>query len=187
MTWGGVDLGMAVTTQPDGKILVAGLADRGDEDLVVARFHTTGMPDTSFGVRGVATWDGGAADTGLDILVQGDGRIVVSGASHNGSNNDAVLLRFDGNGSLDNSFATGGVYFWERETGDLFHANTLQADGKILAVGGTGSAGPLSWELLLMRFEGRSTMTEIIPTLGNFGLLLMVLLLAGFGRPGRRS
>ncbi|HKJ88945.1 MAG TPA: delta-60 repeat domain-containing protein, partial [Gammaproteobacteria bacterium] len=68
-TWDGgkgLDLGLSVALQPDGKVLVAGRTYSGsDDDLALARFNGDGSLDTGFsagdgdGVDGVAIWDGG--------------------------------------------------------------------------------------------------------------------------------
>src|SRR5688572_22685932 len=49
--------GQAVVLQKDGKIVVAGkaLADRYTQELVLARYHADGSPDTAFGHDGVVT------------------------------------------------------------------------------------------------------------------------------------
>ena len=153
--------GAGVALQGDGRIVVVGKREMGGNvDLLVLRLNGDGTFDGSFGLLGIAIWDGGEEDQGTDVVVEGDGRIVVSGFSNNGSENDALLVRFDGGGNLDDGFASGGVFTWDGGHSDLLHALTLRPDGMILGIGGT--FGSANWDVLLMRFYGGSAVTGII-------------------------
>jgi hypothetical protein len=54
----------------------------------------------------VTTDVGGSDDEALAVAIQADGKIVVAGYSNNGSNNDVALVRYNVDGSLDNTFGT---------------------------------------------------------------------------------
>ncbi len=100
-----------------------------------------GALDTSFGANGKVV---SALGTGADVInasvLQTDGKIVVGGSSYTGSKTDFALVRYNSNGSLDTSFGTGGVVTTAIGTGtDVINALTLQSDGKLVAVGNTGS------------------------------------------------
>ena len=56
----------------------------------------------------VITPIGSSADVGNSVAVQSDGKIIVAGYSHNGSNDDFALVRYTAAGVLDPSFGTGG-------------------------------------------------------------------------------
>ncbi len=180
LLWGGADEDRAegVALQPDGRILVTGVVEEGigNWDLLAMRLNVDGTLDGSFDGDGIVTWGGGNQDMGIDVMVQ-DGRIVVAGGSHNGSDNDAVLVGFTSDGMLDSSFAQSGVFTWDRGSSGLFHASFLQSDGKILAVGGT--FGHHHWDLLLARFDGMSVVESVapVPTLRASGLVALVLLI----------
>lgn len=112
-----------VTVDSQGRILVAG-STRGwgaaDRDVVVARYTPSGQIDPSFGFYGVdsISFDvvPGGADQAIDIVVDGQGRIVVlaraAPATWAGSPThfDSVigLARLLPNGGLDTSFGSGG-------------------------------------------------------------------------------
>ena len=74
------DVGLAVTQQADGRILVAGRSAAPNANFAVARFLPNGTLDTAFANAGKQTVDFfGSTDIGENILVQADGRILVSG------------------------------------------------------------------------------------------------------------
>jgi uncharacterized delta-60 repeat protein len=95
--------------QPDQKILVVGPTQGlGSGDIGLARFNPDGTPDTSFGNGGrVDTSIGARTVTHTDVALEPDGRIIVAASIDFGAH--VNLLRYNSDGSLDNSFGTGGV------------------------------------------------------------------------------
>ena len=71
-----------VALQSDGKIVVVGTrAFSANENFIVARYNANGSVDTGFGSDGNLSIDFfGFDDSGENVLVQPDGKIVVSGA-----------------------------------------------------------------------------------------------------------
>ena len=93
----GPDKGFAIALQPDGKILVAGeSADdlSGDRDFALARFTSSGAFDTTFQSGSVTTNFNDSTDVARSVTIQPDGKILLSGFSHNGSNLDFALARY---------------------------------------------------------------------------------------------
>uniref|UniRef100_UPI00262434A2 DUF4347 domain-containing protein n=1 Tax=Zoogloea sp. TaxID=49181 RepID=UPI00262434A2 len=86
-----------------------------------------------------ATSIGAGNDRAYATVVQPDGKIVVAGYTHNGSNLDFVLVRYNADGTLDTGFGGGdGIVTQAIGTGDdEAYAVALQADGKILVAGRT--------------------------------------------------
>ncbi|MCX8071825.1 MAG: delta-60 repeat domain-containing protein [Candidatus Binatia bacterium] len=133
----------SLVIQPDGQILAAGRFIRfGGDDILVLRANAAdGSLDPSFG--------GGddyplthlfAIDGALDIALQPDGRIVVSGFQDRDSAlNDWAIVRYESNGSLDPSFDSDGIVITDMgaygTAGDLANSLALQADGKIVVAG----------------------------------------------------
>ena len=72
--------------------------------LRVSRFTTDGSPDVSFGNGGHVTIDAGYADA---LAIQPDGKILTAG--YLGEFTLGQLVRLNIDGSLDQSFGTGGV------------------------------------------------------------------------------
>jgi len=135
---GAEDRANAVAIQPDGKIVVAGFFWNGTSNaFAVVRYNTDGSLDTSFDVDGIATTDlGSGDDQGRGVAIQSDGKIVVSGYTHNGTNYDFAVVRYNVNGSLDTSFDTDGIVTTPLSGGDdRGEAVALQSDGKILVAG----------------------------------------------------
>jgi uncharacterized delta-60 repeat protein len=113
--------------QADGKIVVAGRASIGG-GTAVARYNVNGTLDASFGSGGKVTapWliGGGSGTEKNKVVIQPDGRILVSSMYSNGG-----VVRLNANGSLDTTFATGGRY-----TGlPLVWAIALQGDQIIVS------------------------------------------------------
>jgi len=124
--------GYNVIVQPDGRIVVAG---ESGNDIALARYNSDGSLDTSFDGDGRATTDlGFTGDSGYDVALQPDGKIVVSGMS----NYDFAVVRYNANGSLDTSFSGDGTVVTNLGASDMGLSVALQSDGKIV-VGGQSS------------------------------------------------
>jgi uncharacterized delta-60 repeat protein len=85
----------AVTVQPDGKIVTAGLVGSSDVQFGLTRHLPNGTPDSSFNGNGKLTLDlGSSFAVPRGVALQPDGKIVVVGESGNGAFvGDAVLIR----------------------------------------------------------------------------------------------
>lgn len=132
------DLGASVALQPDGKIIVAGMAVTGpDYDFALARYNTDGTPDTGFGTGGKTTTGiGSSDDKGIAVAVQPDGKIVAGGFLYRGPDFNYALARYQPDGTLDTGFGTAGTVstdFYGDD--DAIASLALQSDGKILAAG----------------------------------------------------
>jgi uncharacterized delta-60 repeat protein len=134
----GDDKGYSIIQQSDGKLVLAGLSGNGtDNDFGLVRYNIDGSLDPTFGVSGgVITPIGPSNEAGQAVIQQSDNKILVAGFSSNGSNNDFALVRYNVNGSLDNTFGVGGIVTTPIGAGiDQSHSIALQADGKILLAG----------------------------------------------------
>lgn len=119
----------AIGLQADNKIVVTG---RNYQQLfLMERFTSNGRVDSSFGVNGTVATVLCNQDCRLDptsIAIQSDGKIVVGGsfASFNDSWKFAVL-RYETNGSLDNTFNGNGTA--------IFHVTLSGADDYVTGLG----------------------------------------------------
>lgn len=144
---------------PGGKILAAGRYG-GDMSFVMARYHTNGQLDASFGSNGKTAYDlGRNYGEAKEILLLPDGRFILGATSGDAPGVKEVfsLVRFLPNGSVDVTFGTNGVAKGASSP-DLFdklNAIAMQPDGKILAAGSTNYInGPDSLQsVTLSRFK----------------------------------
>lgn len=134
----------AVAIQNDGKIVLAGQAvDSSNHVFAVVRFNTDGSLDTTFSNDGiVTTYLGSYLSWAYAIAIQSDGKIVVAGEYDGGniSNLDFAIVRYNSDGSLDNTFDNDGIVITDVTSGnvvDNLHAVAIQSDGKIVVTGET--------------------------------------------------
>ena len=150
----GPDSGRDSVVQADGKIIVAGSGETGSgADFIVLRYNTDGTLDTSFGGGdGIAVAAIGAGqDLAYTVTLQSDGKILAAGITHNGTNYDFAVVRFDTGGSLDITFGGGdGIVTTALRTGwDQANGIGVQSDGRIV-VGGSAD-GP-NYDFALARY-----------------------------------
>jgi uncharacterized delta-60 repeat protein len=139
------DWASAVAIQPDGKIVVAGEAGYGrGARFGVARYTTNGRLDATFGGDGrVMTNLTKGIDFALDIALQADGKILVTGeAGYQMLNPRIGVVRLNADGTLDTSFGGGDGKVLTDVTRfeDWGDGIAVQADGKIVVGGGCGYA-----------------------------------------------
>lgn len=135
------DIGYSIIIQPDGKLIASGYSNTNasitNNDFALARYNSNGSLDTSFGNNGkVTTAIGAGNDYAYSALLQTDGKIIQTGYSYTGANNDFALARYNNNGSLDTSFGNNGKVTTAIGLGnDYAYSAVLQNDGKIIAAG----------------------------------------------------
>jgi uncharacterized delta-60 repeat protein len=147
------DNGYSVALQNDGKILVAGNTDNGsDFDLLVVRYNTNGSLDSTFDSDGIVTTSIGLFDDGKTLAIQDDGKIVVGGSSGDFDNKDIALVRYNTNGSLDNTFDFDGIVTTAiGPSDDIATSIAIQNDGKI-TLGGYGGLA-FNTDFALVRYS----------------------------------
>lgn len=135
------DMVDATAVQPDDAIVFAGHADGGagpKQDTIIGRFLPGGGVDTGFGTNGVVEVDVGSSrdDEPYSILLQPDGKIVVSGWYSVGGIEHSYILRLTSAGALDTGFAGSGVYKDTAGPDVEYRGNVVQqSDGKLVALG----------------------------------------------------
>jgi uncharacterized delta-60 repeat protein len=151
-TWGGPgsDVAEGVASTPDGTSYVVGITDSFTTDqfgtpspkIFVVKF----APDGSLSWQRI--WNG-TTIRGLgrpDVAVSADGSVYVSGLTAD-NGNDAVLLKFDANGTL----------LWERAWGGAASDESLAvatgSDGSVYIAGTATSFGPSSAGLFVVKFD----------------------------------
>ncbi len=141
--------GRSVAIQADGKIVVAGtVAVESGSAFAVARYHSDGSVDTSFGTDGKTITpfvEGELVSAECRAMaLQANGKIVLAGHASGGSAVHFALARYLGDGSPDTGFGGDGKvttsfagYYYDID--GYFHARgesvAIQADGKIVMAG----------------------------------------------------
>jgi uncharacterized delta-60 repeat protein len=129
-----------VAIQPNGKIVVVGVATGDDDDdFALARYNPNGSLDPSFSGDGKQRTQFANGGEARGMALQPNGKIVAVGGSGAGPNGagDYALARYNPNGSLDTSFSGDGKQttdFGRIRPGQA-HGVALQGDRKIVAVG----------------------------------------------------
>lgn len=147
--------------------------------LTVTIRATTGTLDTSFGTGGKVKidFDGnptpGASDqdSGLDVAIQPDGKIVIVGETFI-TTTDTVFsaTRLNVDGSVDTSFAINGRFLLNTTVGGTERAYgvAIQSDGKILIAGWSNSIG----KRVVLRLNANGTLDASFGTGGIFETVL---------------
>ena len=136
---------LAMGLQQDGKIVGVGFTNGPNpdtnptDDFALARYNTDGGLDTTFGTNGTVVTDFfGNSDKALGLAFQADGKLIVTGFATipNTLQQTFVVVRYDADGSLDQSFGTGGKVTTNWAGGnDRANKPAVQGDGKIVVVG----------------------------------------------------
>lgn len=142
----------AVAIQPDGKIVAAGRTFEVNYDAspIIVRYDSTGAIDPTFNGSGVVV-DSTDAGYGYSewtnaLALQPDGKIIIAGSTNSFGLSyglAAEVLRFNSDGTLDNSFASDTRV--QKSFGTTAEANavTLLSDGSILLAGYSGASSPV--------------------------------------------
>jgi len=115
--------------------------------------------DTTFGGTGAVTYNTDTItdhwDYGYGVVIQQDGKIVVTGSipSPDGFGYDAVVLRYNSDGTLDSTFGGDGIVTYDNyyHTDDAGESIAIQPDGKIVIVGWTYFSGHK--DVLFLRYN----------------------------------
>lgn len=120
----------AMMIQADGKIVVTGNYSASGRAFLLVRYNTDGSIDNTFGTNGIVRSSVGTSCHSNAIAIQQDGHILVSGYA----DTSVMLVRYNANGSFDNTFGSGGIVLSSGSalTNDQGNAVAIQNDGKIL-------------------------------------------------------
>src|SRR5688572_2230631 len=147
-----------VAVQGDGKILVLGETTRfSDEneflgsDLFLIRYLAGGASDGGFGDGGIVT----AADfrSAAGVAVLRNGKIIVGGSIRTGEGSDFALLRYESDGSPDESFGDEGVAILDLGANDQLVSLAIQRNGKIVIAGDFAAPSEEGTDFVVARFD----------------------------------
>ena len=158
----------SVKLQNDGKIILGGVTGTGnDRDFLLIRLKSNGSLDSNFGNNGIQiTAIGPVYDICRTVCIQNDGKILASGYTYYNLPNarDLVIVRYNANGILDNTFGNGGISVVMTDSVDFGSTAGVLPDGKIV-VGGTRKTAT-AFDFLLTCFN---TTGQLEATFGNGG------------------
>jgi uncharacterized delta-60 repeat protein len=139
------DIAAMAAIQPDHKIVIGGIAQSvGGFDFAATRLLQDGSRDTSFGSAGRVTVDFNGDVNSLDqadsLLLDEQGRIILTGIASVNDTTDFALARLLPNGTLDVNFNGDGKATIPFDLGnsnsDISYRAILTHDQKIVMVGG---------------------------------------------------
>lgn len=144
-----VDAAWAITARPDGGLYVFGETCDADYEICqfgLAAYHADGSPDEAFGEDGLVTTN---VDGVFSVyawptrnILQPDGKLVAGGiALYDDDDVDIVLVRYNPDGSLDDTFGEGGISITDFDGRAHFTQDIVALpDGKIIVAGGATAA-----------------------------------------------
>jgi uncharacterized delta-60 repeat protein len=168
-----VDVGRSVVVQPDGKIIVAGYSDFSsvNVDFSVARFNPDGSVDNSFDFDGKqSTSFTPGRDYGYAMALQADGKVVVAGYFGSDYHENFGVVRYNSDGSLDNSFDLDGMVTYDfGGRRDFCYGMAIQSDGKLVLAGESTDSGNFEYDFAMIRLNINGTVDS------SFGIAGQVL------------
>jgi uncharacterized delta-60 repeat protein len=190
------DEAKAVAIQSDGKIVVVGSSLSGNlNHFALCRYNIDGSLDFSFDNDGKLITIIGTSGVANSVVIQNDNKIVVIGGSYPGSiGYNYAIVRYNSNGTLDNSFDSDGIATTDFGGDDFANCATIQNDGKILVAGRSGFGA--FYNFSIARYNTNGTLDpsfsidgKVTTDMGNdfdiaFSMVLQIdgkILLAGRG------
>ncbi len=157
---GGGEVVNALIIQPDGKIVAAGWTESFiGGGFALVRYTTNGSLDATFGNNGkVITGFGGEDTYGIatSAALQHDGKIVAAGDYRLSETEwGTAVVRYNSNGSLDNSFDNDGIAQALFSTRATAYGVAIQSNGRIVtAFGNPQSNSSNDFEMLRYNSNG---------------------------------
>jgi len=147
------DIGYGITTDSTGRILVTGHGTNisNNNDIVVLRLKTDGTLDTTFSGDGIAVASDVAGGTNVfeesfSVVTDAFDRVLISGYSINAAaDSDAVVLRYNTDGTLDTTFSIDGKAVIDGAAegtyaDDIGKSLTIDSTGRLFVTGSGGNA-----------------------------------------------
>ena len=172
--------------QSDGKIIQAGkirvVNNQGnyDNSISIVRYKTNGIIDSSFGTDGITTVDFGSSNDYVnDVAVQQDDKIIIFGTTdpdyetYGSYYPNLVIMRFNSDGSIDNTFGTNGKVELDYSPndytryGERARSIEIEQSGKILLAGTMDISDTTPTQFLLIRLNTDGTVDNTFGTNGK--------------------
>ena len=125
-----------VAIDSSNRIVIGG----GGSSFALARFSSTGTPDSTFGASGIVNTSIGSGSAAIESLTfDSSGNIVVAGFSTVGSSTVLAAARYSSSGTLDSTFGSAGIVTATLAAAASAGKVTISSSGQILAAGVSGS------------------------------------------------
>ena len=161
----------SVKVQADGKIVVAGYSMNAagtNNDFTIVRYTSVGILDNTFGTGGIVRSPIGNGSLAYSLFINPNGKIIVSGTSFNGTYQSFAVVRYNSNGTIDNTFGTSGQVITHVGTGNDFAVCMAQQnDGKIIVAGYTDNN--LNTDIAVVRYDSLGSLDN---TFGSSGIVI---------------
>lgn len=167
------DRGELIAILPNGNFITSGwfsneMGQSIHDALYLSKHLANGDLDLNFGNNGIITDTIGNSGTIIsNIAIQEDGKIVAVGRTQNSSGFVVLLLRFNPDGSYDESFGESGIVSIQISTSTLPSSLSILPDGKIIVAvsvyDGVGS------QFCLLKFTSTGILDE---SFGSNGVVI---------------
>lgn len=165
----GFDNAADIIQQSDGKLIVVGSGTETTTSILVARYEVDGTIDNTFGTNGMTLIQvSSITNYGMKGAFQSDGKILIGARTGDGVYNDFTCIRLNSDGSIDDGFASNGIFTisLNENVDNLNDLKVLDDDKIILA----GTAGPdLGEDFALVKLNSNGTLDN---TFGDAGISL---------------
>jgi uncharacterized delta-60 repeat protein len=160
----------SINIQSDGKILVSGssFVTGAAYNFAVVRYNIDGSLDNSFGNGGIVTNDIGGNDRPFSMAIQNDGKIILAGRSTIPQSNFAIV-RYNINGTLDNTFDSDGILYYDFGGTSAASELAIQSDGKIVVCGRAYLSGNNNIGIIRVNTDG-----SLDNSFGNSGVAIQL-------------
>ena len=146
-----------VEVLPDGKIVAAGFDDGADGNVLVVRLNQDGSLDNSFSFDGKVTTDVNDTDAALGVVIGADGKITVAGVSESQigmfTDTEGLLIRYNTDGTLDNTFGTDGVALYDLNGYAAFNDIVMTGSGSMYVCGVAYTFGETDDNMLIAKLN----------------------------------
>lgn len=160
--------GAPLVALADGSVFVASRVPVGQsQDTKVVKLRPGGGTDPTFGNAGVVLLESPDATLVSDIAVDSSGRIVLFGARGANGDNDAEVIRLLADGTLDNSFGTGGFARIADPTTSAFaERGAVDSNGNVLF--SSNSTAQVETNFFVLDSNGALRANSVGLVTGNF-------------------
>jgi uncharacterized delta-60 repeat protein len=168
---------VAVVQESDGGFYVLGETTSGTvggaRDVVILKYTTGGLLDSSFGSGGAFLYVSGYDKRAYDLTIQSNGRIIAVGSAKDSSDNEnSLIIAVTSQGQLDLTFGDQGIieYNWEMAndaTADDVYTSVVVTNADALIVAGSNSVSDTDKRSIVARLNADGSFDNSFGAAGN--------------------